>query len=128
MEYKEQNPLSQLHTGVLLGNDNTRTRLSLLTASQWIGINSKKLVIRPVRQGRLKDEIKSSRFPRFLSIRSGLYRRITGLLDSLLLTRHITMNTSSPLLVTHVRQLQSNELGVSHMCDKGTEVMAIPVS
>ena len=56
--YKEQNPLSQSHTGVLFGDDYTRP--SLLTASQWIGINSTKLVIRPVRQERLEIE---SRFP-----------------------------------------------------------------
>ena len=46
-------------------------------------------------------------------------RCLTGLLTSLVLTHHTTMNTSSPLLVTQVRELQGKALGVSHVCDKG---------
>ena len=60
MEYKEQNPAVR--------DDNTR--LSLLTALT-VDRNSEKLVVRSVRQERLKDKIESSRFPRFLSV-SGL--------------------------------------------------------
>ena len=45
-------------------------------------------------------------------------RCITRLLASLLLTRHTTMDTSSPPQVTQVRHLQGNELGVPDLCDK----------
>ena len=44
--------------------------------------------------------------------------QVTSLALSIL-TRHTTMDTSSPLLFTHVRQLEGNELGVSPLCDKG---------
>ena len=54
MEYKEQKPGGM-------------TILGYSCSPPSVDRNSKKPVVRPVRQERLKDEIESSRFPRFLS-------------------------------------------------------------